>query len=232
MKILVVDDDPELLPLVAFALRQGGFLALEAATGERALELVAEEAPDLLVLDVNLPGIDGFEVCRRLRETGDRTPILMLTVRGDEEDLVRGLDLGADDYLTKPFSPRTLLARVRALLRRRGWQPSRSVSGDLELDEELQAVQLGGQPPLRLTALEYRLLHLLVAYAGRTVPTERILRHVWGTRSDGDRQLLKQLVHRLRQKIEVNPSRPTRLCTEPGVGYLLKTRPAVEQGPA
>jgi DNA-binding response OmpR family regulator len=222
MKILVVDDDPELLPLVAFALRQAGFLAIEAATGERGLALLTDEAPDLVILDANLPGIDGFEVCRRLRASGDSTPVLMLTVRGDEEDVVRGLELGADDYLTKPFSPRTLLARVRALLRRAGKDSPRPIhSGDLALDEDLQAVRLAGQPPLRLTRLEFRLLQLLVAYAGRPVPTERILRHVWGSRAGGDRQLLKQLVHRLRQKIEPDPTRPKRLRTEPGVGYVV-----------
>src|SRR5438045_3680567 len=109
MKVLAVDDDPELLPLVGFALRQGGYAVVEAGSGEEALQAFAAEAPDLVVLDVNLPGIDGFEVCRRLRQES-AVPILMLTVRGEEEDLVRGLDLGADDYLTKPFSPRTLLA--------------------------------------------------------------------------------------------------------------------------
>lgn len=222
MKVLVVDDDLELLPLIAFALRQGGFLAIEAANGEQALELVAEEEPDLVVLDVNLPGIDGFEVCRRLRADRSPVPVLMLTVRGDEEDVVQGLEIGADDYLTKPFSPRTLLARVRALLRRTERQESsRLRSGNLELDEELQAVRLGGQPPLRLTPLEFRLLQLLVAHAGQPVPAERILRHVWGARAGGDRQLLKQLVHRLRQKLESDPARPQRLTTEAGVGYRL-----------
>ncbi|MGH9382239.1 MAG: response regulator [Thermoanaerobaculia bacterium] len=222
MKILVVDDDLELLALVAFALRQGGFLAIEAASGERALALIAEEEPDLVVLDVNLPGIDGFEVCRRLRAERNPVPVLMLTVRGDEEDVVQGLELGADDYLTKPFSPRTLLARVRALLRRTGRHGSAELrSGELVLDEELQAVRLGDQPPLRLTPLEFRLLRLLLAHAGQPVPAERILRHVWGARAGGDRQLLKQLVHRLRQKLESDPAHPRRLTTEPGVGYRL-----------
>ena len=134
MKVLVVDDDVELLPLVAFALRQAGFLALEAKTGEAALRAVKEERPDLVVLDVNLPDIEGFEVCRTLRQGGDRTPVLLLTVRSDEEDLVKGLDLGADDYLTKPFSPRTLLARVKALLRRSGIEGTGRVeAGDVEL---------------------------------------------------------------------------------------------------
>lgn len=225
MKILAVDDDPELLPLVAFTLRQAGYFAIEASSGEKALELIEEECPDLVVLDVNLPGIDGFEVCRRMRAGGDLTPVLLLTVRDSEEDQVRGLDLGADDYLEKPFSPRTLLARVRALLRRAGVDAPRMMShGDLELDEEMQAVRISGQAPLRLTPLEFRLLHLLAAHGGRTVPTERILLHVWGTSSAGDRQLLKQLVHRLRQKLEDDPSTPARLCTEQGLGYRLVVR--------
>lgn len=224
MKILVVDDDRDLLPLVAFALRQGGFLALEAPTGERALEVIEEEAPDLVVLDVNLPGIDGFEVCRRLRARGDTTPVLMLTVRSEEDDVVQGLEIGADDYLTKPFSPRTLLARVRALLRRTAHETAKIVErGDLRLDEDLHALHLGEEPPQRLTPLEFRLIQLLLAHEGRTVRSERILLHVWGRDADGDRQLLKQLVHRLRQKIESDPSRPERLVTDPGVGYALRT---------
>jgi DNA-binding response OmpR family regulator len=222
VKVLVVDDDSELLPLVAFALRQGGFLALEASTGEQALELVAGEAPDLVILDVNLPGIDGFEVCRRLRARGNVMPILMLTVRGEEDDVVRGLALGADDYLTKPFSPRTLLARASALLRRSGRAGSADPSGSaMALDDELHALRIGTAPPMRLTPLEFRLLQLLLAHSGRPVHTERILRHVWGTRAGGDRQLLKQLVHRLRRKIESDPAQPERLRTEPGIGYVL-----------
>lgn len=222
MKVLVVDDDPELLTLVAFALRQAGYLALEATSGEAALGLVERERPDLLVLDLNLPGIDGFEVCRKLREAGDETPILMLTVRDEEESQVRGLDLGADDYMTKPFSPRTLLARVRALLRRAGLESEgRTAVGELELDHELQAMRLAGGAPQRLTALEFRLLQLLAANAGRTVPADHILRHVWGARDYSDRQHLKQLVHRLRQKLETDPSQPRRLLTDAGSGYRL-----------
>ncbi len=222
MKVLVVDDDPELLPLLAFALRQGGWLVIEAANGERALEQFAAEAPDLVILDVNLPGIDGFEVCRRLREAGHETPVLMLTVRGDEEDLVRGLDLGADDYLTKPFSPRTLLARVRALLRRAGREGGGGITaGEIVLDPERATVRVAGRAPVRLTPLEARLLQLLAAAAGEPVRSERILAHVWGSRAGGDRQLLKQLVHRLRRKLEDDPAEPRRLLTELGIGYRL-----------
>lgn len=228
MKVLVVDDDLELLSLVAYALRQAGFLALEAPTGERALELVAAERPDLLILDLNLPGIDGFEVCRRLRTGGDRTPVLMLTVRSAEESEVQGLEIGADDYLTKPFSPRTLLARVRALLRRSGMEREGHVdAGEFALDETLRALRVAGNPPIRLTSLEFRLMQLLVANAGETVTAERLLRHVWGGRSYGDRQHLKQLVRRLRQKIEDDPADPKRICTESGIGYRLR----IDAGP-
>lgn len=222
MKILVVDDDVELLPLIAFALRQGGFFCLEAASGEQALRLVGDQAPDLIILDLGLPGIDGLEVLRRVRAGGSRVPVLVLTARDREEDEVKGLDAGADDYLTKPFSPRTLLARVRALLRRTGIEASRTTSvGDLELLDELQSVRLGGGEAIRLTPLEYRLLRFLAAQSGRPVQPERILLHVWGTTSAADRQLLKQLVHRLRQKIEIDPAAPRRLCTEAGLGYRL-----------
>ena len=223
MKILVVDDDAELRGLVAFALRQAGYFALEAPDGQVALELFARERPALVVLDVNMPRLDGFEVLRRIRagDLGPRTPVMMLTVRTAEEDQVRGLDLGADDYLGKPFSPRTLLARVRALLRRAGAEPRAAPLrvGTLALDLEGATLTTGTGEPLRLTPLELRLLQLLFAQAPQPVPTERLLVHVWGARGGGDRQLLKQLVHRLRQKLEADPTAPRHLLTVGGVGY-------------
>ncbi len=223
MKILAVDDDAELLPLVAFALRQGGYAVVEAADGERALEAFTAEAPDLVILDVNLRGLDGFEVCRRLRAASD-VPILMLTVRNEEGDLVRGLDLGADDYLTKPFSPRTLLARVRALLRRSGQTAPQEplVAGKVVLDAERHTVSLDGGEPIPLAPLELSLLHFLLAQGGRTVEPERLLRHLWGGSLTADREHLKQLVYRLRRKIEPDPSAPRYLLTDPGAGYRLE----------
>jgi DNA-binding response OmpR family regulator len=177
-----------------------------------------------VILDVNLPRLSGLEVCRRLRDTS-KVPVMMLTVRSAEEDQVQALDLGADDYLTKPFSPRTLLARVRALLRRAGAErPAPLATGDFSLDLEHQAVSVGGKAPVRLTRLELRLLQLLLANAGHTLPAERLLRHVWGSRGEGDRQLLKQLVHRLRQKIEEDAAAPRYLVTVSGVGYSLQAR--------
>ncbi len=222
MKILIVDDDIELRELIGFALRQAGYLVVAAADGAEALTVFDREQPDLLILDVNLPQISGLEVCRRVRETAT-TPIMMLTVRSSEEDQVQGLDMGADDYLTKPFSPRTLLARVRALLRRVEIdRPSPQAAGDLMLDVEGQAVQVLGSAPIRLTNLEFRLLQYLLANAGHTIPVERLTTHVWGYRGLGDRQMLKQLVRRLRQKIETNPSDPEYLVTVAGVGYSLQ----------
>jgi DNA-binding response OmpR family regulator len=222
MKILVVDDDLELLGLIGFALRQAGYLAISATDGGAALAAFEREQPDLVILDVNLPDTNGFEICRRIR-VESRTPIMMLTVRSGEEDQVRGLDGGADDYLTKPFSPRTLLARVRALLRRAEIdRPAPLAAGDLALDVERQAVSVGGAAPVRLTSLEFRLLQYLLANAGHTIPTEKLTTHVWGYRGVGDRQLLKQLVHRLRQKIERNPAEPEYVVTVAGVGYMLQ----------
>ena len=222
MKILVVDDDLELLGLIGFALRQAGYLVVEAADGGAALATFQREQPDLVILDVNLPVVSGFEVCRRIRAEAT-TPIMLLTVRSGEEDQVRGLDGGADDYLTKPFSPRTLLARVRALLRRADIdRPAPLAAGDLALDVERQSICMRGGEPIRLTGLEFRLIQYLLANAGHTIPADRLTNHVWGYRGLGDKQLLKQLVHRLRQKIERNPAEPEYVVTVAGIGYVLQ----------
>ena len=222
MKILIVDDDPDLLALVGFALSQSGFVVIKATNVPTALKVFAAEAPDLAILDINLPGGSGFDVCEEIRKQS-RIPVMMLTARGEEEDLVRALDLGADDYLTKPFSPRTLLARVRALLRRAGLETGGELSaGTLRLDLESLVLHLGDAEPVKLTKLETRLLQILIANAGHVVATERLLTHVWGHRGSGDRQLLKQLVHRLRHKIEEDPAVPKVLQTESGAGYRLE----------
>lgn len=226
MKVLVVDDDLELLRLIAFALRQAGYLVVEAQDGPSGVAAFERERPDLVLLDVNLPRLNGFEVLRRVRAASAETPVMMLTVRAGEEDQVRGLDLGADDYLAKPFSPRTLLARVRALLRRAGVdRPAPLAAGDLVFDPQAQSVRVRGGQPVRLTNLEARLLQLLLANGGHTLPLDRLTSHVWGYRGLGDRQLLKQLVHRLRRKIEEDPGAPRYLLTVTGQGYALHPSP-------
>ncbi len=221
MKILSADDDKDLLALIAFTLSQAGYLVVKAGDGPSAIKAFEAEAPDLVILDINMPGASGFQVCEAVRAKS-RVPVMMLTVRGEEEDLVRALELGADDYLTKPFSPRTLLARVKALLRRAGMENSAPLAaGRIKLDVEEHAVQVGGASPVRLTKLELRLLQMLIANAGHTVSSDRLLMQVWGHKGSGDRQLLKQLVHRLRQKIEIDPAAPEMLQTAPGAGYKL-----------
>jgi DNA-binding response OmpR family regulator len=223
MKILIVDDDADLLALVAFALTQAGYAVVRAADAPEALQVFDAEAPDLAILDINLPHGSGFDVCRAIRQRS-RVPVMMLTVRGEEADLVKALEIGADDYLTKPFSPRTLLARVKALLRRAGMETGGPMTvGALSLDLEGLALRVGDAPPLRLTKLEVRLLQILMANAGHVVGTERLLVHVWGSSGSGDRQLLKQLVHRLRHKIEPDHGHPRYLLTESGAGYRLAT---------
>jgi len=220
MKVLIADDDADLRELISFTLAQAGYLVIKAADGVAALRLFEQESADLVLLDINMPGASGFQVCEAIRSRS-RVPVMMLTVRGEEEDLVRALGLGADDYLTKPFSPRTLLARIKALLRRAGMEPAAPLAaGRVALDLEEHTVRIAQGEPLRLTKLELRLLQLLVANAGHPVSSDRLLAHVWGHRSGGDRQLLKQLVHRLRQKIEADPAVPSLLRTA-ATGYKL-----------
>lgn len=220
MKVLIADDDADLRELIAFSLSQAGYLVIKAGDGPAAVRRFGEEAPDLVVLDVNMPGLSGFQVCEAIRSSS-RVPVMMLTVRGEEEDLVRALGLGADDYLTKPFSPRTLLARIRALLRRAGMEPSAPLAaGRVALDLQEHTVRIGAGEAVRLTKLELRLLQMLLANAGHTVSSDRLLVQVWGHRSGGDRQLLKQLVHRLRQKVEADPAAPALLRTA-AAGYKL-----------
>ncbi len=221
MKILIADDDRDLLGLIAFTLTQAGYLVVKANDGPSAIHAFKGESPDLAVLDINMPGASGFQVCEAIRAQS-RIPVMMLTVRGEEEDLIKALDLGADDYLTKPFSPRTLLARIKALLRRAGIETAAPGSvGRLSLDAEEHTVRIDGGEVVRLTKLELRLLQMLLANVGRTVSSDRLLVQVWGHRNSGDRQLLKQLVHRLRHKIEADPANPQLLQTSAGSGYKL-----------
>lgn len=222
MKILIVDDDPDLLAITGFALERAGFLVMKAVDGLQGLERFKEECPDLAVLDINMPGLNGFELATELRKAGN-IPIIMLTVRSEEQDVVRALEIGADDHLTKPFSPKILIARIRALLRRVGAESDGKITaGRLELNSNEMTLAGVGDSVIRLTPLETRLLHLLFANLGQPVAVERILPHVWGSRADGNRQLLKQLVHRLRQKIEIDPATPAILQTVHNAGYRIK----------
>jgi DNA-binding response OmpR family regulator len=224
VKLLVVDDDADMLAVVGFALRQAGFPVVSANSYGTALKTFRTEQPDLAILDINLPGGSGFELCGLLRKEST-TPIMMLTARGEEADLVRALELGADDYLTKPFSPRTLVARVKALLRRAGHEGSSPTRvGELALDADLLLLHIA-EREIRVTPLESRLLQMLLANAGTVVHTDRLLVNIWGHRGGGDRQLLKQLVHRLRQKIGDDPDQPRWLETVPSVGYMLRIKP-------
>jgi DNA-binding response OmpR family regulator len=221
VKILLVDDDPDLLSVTSFALQQAGMLVVTANSYGSALAVFRSERPDLAILDINLPGGSGFDLCQAMRRES-ALPILMLTVRNEETDLVRALELRADDYLTKPYSPRTLIARVKALLRRAGTDSTyKSEAGPYRLDPNALELHVGSATH-RVTPLESRLLQLLIANAGQAVTTERLLSHVWGQRAGGDRQLLKQLVHRLRQKLGESPTTGHSLETVTNVGYRLR----------
>jgi len=220
VKILLVDDDPDMRAVTSFALRQAGMLVVEAGSYDTALAVFYAEQPDLAILDINIPGGNGFDLCQALRRES-KLPILMLTVRNEEADLVRALELSADDYLGKPYSPRTLIARVRALMRRSATAvDDRSSAGVFRLDPAILELRVG-EVVYRLTPLESRLLQLLIANAGHPVTTERLLKHVWGQRAGGDRQLLKQLVHRLRQKLGETPAPGAGIETVTNVGYRL-----------
>jgi len=239
MKALIVDDDRVLADVLAFTLRREGFEVVQAFDGEMALERWQEERPDIVVLDVNLPRLDGFAVCRRIREASD-TPILLLTVRNEEDDIVHGLELGADDYITKPFSPRQLVARALAVLRRahRAPAPAARQAGDLELDSSRRELRFAGGEAVALAPLESRLLEYLMLNAGHVVTMEAIIDHVWGPEG-GDRDMLRQLMRRLRQKIALcggavaTPPADTGTLpyieTVPGLGYGLVIPPPQDQ---
>lgn len=225
MKALIVDDDLVLADVLSFTLRRAGFQVVLAHDGQAALNAWQAEAPDLIILDLNLPRLDGLTVCQRIRER-DETPIIILSVRGEDDDVVRGLELGADDYITKPFSPRQLVARAQAVLRRAGGSAPVSgplMAGDLTLDLERRELHRSGHSLGQLTPLECRLMEVLMLNSGHVLPADTLITHVWGP-AGGDRTMLKQLVHRLRAKIEPDPAAPTTLETVPGVGYALLQR--------
>lgn len=221
MKALIVDDDRVLADLVAFTLQREGFEVIKAYDGEMALRHWRADQPELVVLDVNLPDTDGFALCRQMRQEAD-TPIIMLTVRGEDEDVVRGLELGADDYIHKPFSPRQLVARIQAVLRRAGKTTVPAVRrvGDLTLDVSRREVQIGPDKIVPLTSLETKLLDYLMLNVGHVLTGDSIIDHVWGAEG-ADRDMLRQLVYRLRHKIEPDPTNPRYIETVSGLGYGL-----------
>jgi len=220
MRILLVEDDSRIARFVAKGLREQAYAVDVVANGEGALEQVSVNTYDLVILDVMIPPPDGFEVCRRLRKSGVRVPILMLTARDTTDDRVRGLDTGADDYLTKPFEFRELLARLRALLRRSGeLRPSRIEIEDLVLDTAAQtAARAGKQIPL--TTKEYAMLEYLARSAGRVVGREEISEHVWDETFDPFTNTIEVYVNRLRHKIDEHAAKPL-IHTRRGAGYML-----------
>ncbi len=219
-RILVVDDEPPLVDAIRFALQREGHEVAEALDGLRALELARSERFDLILLDVMLPGMSGFELCRILRQDSD-VPILLLTARSEETDRVVGLDLGADDYVTKPFSMRELLARVRAALRRRGIQQTAPLMvGDLVLDPARHEVRCGGRS-LPLSPKEYDLLEVLLRNAGRVLSRGQLLERVWGYDYEGDERTVDVHLSWLRRKLREAGS-TVRIETVRGVGYRLE----------
>jgi len=221
-KILVVDDDRKIVDLVRAYLDKDGYRVLTAHDGLRALELARQMQLDLIVLDLMLPGLDGLDVCRVLRGEGNKVPIIMLTAKSTEEDKLIGLDLGADDYVTKPFSPRELLARVRAVLRRLGEEeaqgPSEVRFHDLLVDFVGHQVQVRGEP-VHLTPTEFKLLEVLIREPGRAFSRLELLDRVFGYDFEGFERTVDVHVKNLRKKIEPDPKNPTYIKTVYGVGY-------------
>ena len=222
LRMLVVDDEPAIRRFLRTSLTAQGHQVIEVEDGEPALEAMRRSPADVVILDLGLPGLDGFEVIRRLREKGSTVPIIVLSSRTDEKGKVEALDLGADDYLSKPFGVDELHARVRAALRhglqQQGERPLFR-SGDLAVDLVRRLVSVRGEE-VRLSPREYDILRLLVAHAGKVLIHKFILREVWGC--DTDIQYLRVYIRSLRQKIEGNPERPHHILTETGVGYRLR----------
>jgi two-component system response regulator MprA len=220
-RILIIDDDPKIRSVVRRGLVYEGFRVTEAGSGEEGLDKARDRTPDLVVLDVMLPGIDGLEVCRRLREAGDEVSILMLTARDEVKDRVEGLETGADDYLVKPFSFEELLARVRALLRRRPTQSGEMLRfGDLDLDVDAHEASRAGRP-IPLTTTEFNLLLLLMHHPRKVLTRDVIMDRVWSYDFGGESNVLEVYVRYLRNKLEAG-GEPRLIHTVRGSGYVLK----------
>jgi len=232
--ILAVDDDPTILKFVVHNLALDGFTVLTASDGKRALELIRSHPPDLVLLDLMMPDLDGFSVCDSVRKFSS-VPIIILTARGQDQDKVRGFDLGADDYLTKPFSIEELLARVRAVLRRARFKSNKRAHtlqttmniGDLTIDDIQHQVTVAGRE-IMLSPTEYRLLFQLAQNARYIVKQDQLLEYVWGEEYAGEGHLLQVNISRLRSKLEPDPAHPRYILTKPGVGYVLVVPSEVE----
>jgi len=222
--ILIVDDEPRYVRLMEANLISDNYQVLKAFNGEQALDLVAKKNPDLVLLDIMMPVLDGFTVCERIRKFST-VPIIVVTVKGEEQDRVRGLDLGADDYIIKPFSATELLARVRAVLRRAARPtsvptPSIIHHGAMEIDMAKAEVFLNGKM-VYLSATEYRILLQLAQNVGTVIPSEQLLRDVWGVEYQNDKEILWVSISRLRQKLEKDQNSPQHIVTRSGVGYIM-----------
>ncbi len=223
INVLIVDDEPRYLKLLSYNLKTSGYKTITAGTGEEALSTILEKNVDLVILDILLPGIDGYEVLARIREFSS-VPVIMLTARGQEEEKVHGLRLGADDYITKPFGAAELMARVETVLRRsRGPEAKIDpiiVIGKLTIDVEQRKVTIG-KGEITLSPTEYRLLYFLAVNAGRVLVQEELLKKVWGSQYRENYEGLRVYIRRLRQKIEEDPEHPAYIITKHGVGYTL-----------
>lgn len=222
--VVVADDDPRLLRLVQFNLQKEGYQVMTASDGGKALRLAESESPDLIILDIRMPIMDGLEVCRRVRSF-TTVPIIIVTAKDSEEDKVAGLDAGADDYLTKPFGAGELMARVRAVLRRAKLYSADKAepvfeSGNLRVDYAQQLASIDGKP-VNLTPTEYRIVAYLARNAGRVVTQADLLTKVWGPEYENEAHLLRVNIARLRQKIEKDAGSPVHVITRPGIGYYL-----------
>ena len=228
MKALIVDDDRTLSDLLAFTLRRAGFETALAYNTPEALRSFQQNPVDIIILDVNLPGEsglrDGFDVCREIRKTYN-VPIILLTVRDDEEDIIKGLNLGADDYILKPFSPRQLVARVQTVLRRthegQVLASAPFTAKDIQFDPNRHEFSHGDSIPVTLTRLESRLMEVLFLNINQVLPMGSIIDHVWGP-GGATPEMLRQLVRRLRQKVETDPVKPQMIQNHPGIGYSFK----------
>ncbi len=223
IQFLVVDDEPRYLKLVGYNLETAGYDVITAANGEEALSLVAQKIPDLIILDIRLPGIDGYEVCTRVREFSS-VPIIMLTAKGEEREKVQGLRLGADDYVTKPFGADELMARVETVLRRSRIPEVTALPvlniGELSIDFVQRIVTIEDKE-VNLSPTEYRLLRYLAINAGKVIIQEELQVNVWGPEYREHYEGLRVYVQRLRKKIEKDPEHPIYVITKPGIGYML-----------